>query len=62
MENIVNILNNLVLGTVCYSFLIIVYGYALYNTGKFLVYVFTQACKHVKKDIRKWKSDNKNNQ
>ena len=57
MNDIISIANQIIIYSVCYSFFFIIYGYALYNIGKFVVKILTAAYRRVKAD---WKAGHPN--
>lgn len=54
MNDILSTVNQIVICSVSYSILLIIYGYLLYNIGKFVVRLFTAAYHRVKADWKAW--------
>lgn len=54
--NIIEIMNCVVLYSACYSFLAIVYGYALYRIGRVFFSILFDAYKRVKADWKAWRN------
>lgn len=55
MNDIISAVNQFVISSVCYSILLICYGYLFYNIGKFIVRIFTAAYRRVKADWKAWR-------
>ena len=60
MDDMISIANQIVIYSVCYCFFFIIYGYALYTLGKFIVRILTAAYRRVKADWKAWHPDKKN--
>ena len=57
MNDMISIANQIVIYTACYVFFFIIYGYALYNIGKFIVRILAAAYKRLKADWKAWRSN-----
>lgn len=53
MNTMIHYVNQLVIYTVCYTFFFIIYGFAIYNIGAFIVRILTLAYKKIKSDWKK---------
>lgn len=62
MNDMISIANQIVIYSVCYCFFFIIYVYALYNIGKFIVRILTAAYRRVKADWKAWHPDKKDDQ
>jgi len=60
MNTMIHYVNQLVIYTVCYTFFFIIYGFAIYNIGAFIVRILTLAYKKIKSDWKKWRSSKDN--
>lgn len=56
MNNIINIANQIIVYSVCYAIIIVVYGYLFYHIFKFIIQITTYAYKKLAADWRKWRS------
>ena len=62
MNDTISIANQIVIYSVCYCFFFIIYGYSLYNIGKFIVRILTAAYRRVKADWKAWHPNKKDDQ
>ena len=56
MENIINMANQIIVYSVCYTLIFVVYGYVFYHEFKFIAQILICAYKKLTADWRKWHS------
>ena len=54
MNEFFTMVNQIVLHSVCYAFFFLIYGYAIYNVGKFIVRLLTSAFRCIKAYWNAW--------
>lgn len=57
MNTVLGYLGKILVAIVCYSFVLSIYGYILYNVVKIMAEVIVNAYKSLKADWAKWLSD-----
>ena len=57
MGNIINIANQIIVYAICYTFLLIAFGFVFYRVFKFIAQIVIYAYKKLKADWSKWHSD-----
>lgn len=57
MNTVLENLGKILIALVCYSFVLSIYGYILYNVVKIMAAVIVSAYKSLKADWAKWLSD-----
>ncbi len=57
MNTVLGYLGKILVAIVCYSFVLSIYGYILYNVVKIMAAVIVNAYKSLKADWAKWLSD-----
>lgn len=56
MDNMINIANQIIVYSVCYTLIFVAYGYVFYHVFKFIVQIVIYAYKKLAADWRKWRS------
>lgn len=56
MENMINITNQIIVYSVCYTLILVVYGYVFYHVFKFIAQIAICAYKKLAADWHKWHS------
>lgn len=56
MDNMINITNQIIVYSVCYTLIFVVYGYVFYHVFKFIAQIVIYAYKKLVADWRKWRS------
>ena len=56
MDNMINIANQIIVYSVCYTLIFVVYGYVFYHVFKFIAQFVIYAYKKLAADWRKWRS------
>ena len=56
MDNMINIANQIIVFSVCYTLIFVAYGYVFYHVFKFIAQIVIYAYKKLAADWRKWRS------
>lgn len=56
MDNMINIANQIIVYSVCYTLIFVVYGYMFYHVFKFIAQIVIYTYKKLTADCRKWRS------
>ena len=57
MNEFAEILNLFIANVISYTFFAAVYGFIIYNVGKIIFYLVSDAVYHIRRDINKYKSN-----
>lgn len=57
MNELVETLNLFIGNVIAYTFVVAVYGFIIYNVGKIIFYLARYAVYHIRRDIKKYKSN-----
>lgn len=62
MNEFAEILNLFIANAIAYPFFVAVCDFIIYNIGKIILYLIRYAVYHIRRDISKYKSNNKDKQ